>query len=98
MGGAVGRPQRVAVRLDAGQKSRAVIAIAEPTFKHSRQQHRGQSECINYISAIEHNCWVREGIPPNITVSKHPINCNSGAGSIQQGRYHGFLRDGHLVV
>lgn len=44
-----------------------------------------------------HHCWVRTGEPPNVTVGKdgHPT-CSAGAGSIQCGSYHGFLRNGYL--
>lgn len=44
----------------------------------------------------EHKCWVRHGIPPNITVDKNGNTCNAGAGSIQMGSYHGYLRNGFL--
>ncbi len=43
-----------------------------------------------------HHCWVREGIPPCITVGKNGVTCAAGAGSIQAGSYHGFLRNGYL--
>ena len=44
-----------------------------------------------------HHCWIRHGIAPNITVSKEGgPTCSAGAGSIQCGSYHGFLRDGWL--
>lgn len=42
----------------------------------------------------EHKCWVRHGEPPNITVDKNGKTCAAGAGSIQSGDYHGFLRGG----
>jgi hypothetical protein len=42
----------------------------------------------------EHRCWVRHGEPPMITVDKDGLTCAAGAGSIQAGNYHGFLRDG----
>lgn len=45
----------------------------------------------------EHRCWVRHGVPPEITVDKNGNTCSAGAGSIQAGRYHGFLRGGYLV-
>lgn len=45
----------------------------------------------------EHKCWIRHGTVPNITVDKNGKTCSAGAGSIQCGNYHGFLRDGHLV-
>lgn len=41
-----------------------------------------------------HKCWVRHGEPPRITVDKNGATCAAGAGSIQAGSYHGFLRDG----
>lgn len=44
-----------------------------------------------------HKCWCRHGIPPLITVDKNCNSCNAGAGSIQRGNYHGFLRNGELV-
>jgi hypothetical protein len=45
-----------------------------------------------------HHCWPRRGVPPNVDVSKdYGPTCNAGAGSIQCGNYHGFLRDGHLT-
>ncbi|MBS1722756.1 MAG: hypothetical protein JSS66_07115 [Armatimonadetes bacterium] len=44
----------------------------------------------------EHNCWIRHGEAPNITVDKNGHTCAAGGGSILAGTYHGFLRDGHL--
>ena len=43
-----------------------------------------------------HKCWVRHGTAPNITVAKSGNTCAAGAGSIQCGSYHGFLRGGYL--
>lgn len=49
-----------------------------------------------------HRCWVREGVAPNITVSKRGVSCKAGAGSIlthdHKGKasFHGFLRNGYL--
>lgn len=45
----------------------------------------------------EHNCWIRHGAPPNITVDKNGRSCAAGAGSIQTKTWHGFLRNGMLV-
>ena len=42
----------------------------------------------------EHRCWIRHGTPPNVTVDKAGLTCAAGAGSIQCGDYHGFLRNG----
>jgi hypothetical protein len=44
-----------------------------------------------------HRCWVRHGEPPNLTVDKNGVMCSAGAGSIQGGDWHGFLRNGELV-
>lgn len=44
----------------------------------------------------KHHCWVRSGIPPLVTVGKDGPTCSAGAGSIQCGKYHGFLRHGYL--
>ncbi len=49
-----------------------------------------------------HRCWCRHGIPPDLTVDKNPkpgsSTCSAGAGSIQAGDWHGYLRAGYLVV
>jgi hypothetical protein len=45
-----------------------------------------------------HRCWVRHGEPPNITVDKAGVTCSAGAGSIVLPNWHGFLRNGELVV
>lgn len=44
-----------------------------------------------------HRCWVRTGEPPRVTVGKSGVTCSTGAGSIQAGDYHGFLRNGQLT-
>lgn len=48
----------------------------------------------------EHRCWVRHGVPPNVTVDKNGRTCGAGAGSILirrgDGAFHGFLRNGWL--
>jgi hypothetical protein len=46
---------------------------------------------------FEHRCWIRHGEPPAITVDKQGLTCEAGAGSIQTGSWHGYLRDGQLV-
>ncbi len=49
-----------------------------------------------------HRCWCRHGVAPNLTVDKTPepghSTCRAGAGSIQAGSWHGFLRNGYLVT
>lgn len=48
----------------------------------------------------EHYCWVRHGVPPDITIDKNGNTCGCGH-SIDQGpgysNYHGFLTNGFLV-
>lgn len=44
-----------------------------------------------------HHCWIRHGVPPDLTVDKNGPTCQAGAGSIQTGNWHGFLRAGHFV-
>jgi hypothetical protein len=44
----------------------------------------------------DHKCWIRHGEAPDITVDKNGNTCAAGAGSIQCGSYHGFLRNGYL--
>ena len=45
----------------------------------------------------EHRCWVRTGVPPNITAGKGGNTCSAGAGSILCQGWHGFLRNGEFV-
>jgi hypothetical protein len=42
----------------------------------------------------DHKCWCRTGEVPIITVDKNCNTCSAGAGSIQAGDYHGFLKAG----
>lgn len=44
-----------------------------------------------------HRCWIRHGVPPEITVDKQGHTCKAGAGSIMVGKWHGFLKNGYLV-
>lgn len=44
-----------------------------------------------------HQCWVRTGEPPLLTVGKGGETCAAGSGSIDTGGYHGFLRDGEFT-
>lgn len=55
------------------------------------------SLCKGYRDARPHKCWVREGVPPRLTVGKNGVTCGAGAGSILTPKWHGFLRDGKLV-
>lgn len=48
------------------------------------------------VKQEKHHCWILHGTPPNVTADKNGTTCQAGAGSIQAGSYHGFLRDGYL--
>ena len=61
------------------------------------------SRCSNCGSPDDrlHRCWIRTGVPPNITVGKGGNTCNAGAGSIRlswgkAGEYHAMLENGVL--
>jgi hypothetical protein len=58
----------------------------------------GGIECKSWHDARPHKCWVRHGEPPLLTVDKNGDTCGAGAGSIQAGDWHGFLRNGELVI
>jgi hypothetical protein len=45
-----------------------------------------------------HRCWVRHGVPPDLTVDKAGLTCAAGAGSIQTPDWHGYLHNGVLDV
>jgi len=47
-----------------------------------------------------HRCWVRHGNPrcERVTVDKHGLTCQAGAGSILTPNYHGFLQGGVLTA
>lgn len=54
-------------------------------------------KCSGYKDAKPHKCWIRHGEPPLLTVDKDGgPTCGAGAGSIQAGDYHGFLRHGEF--
>ena len=58
----------------------------------------GQASNCTLPEDKEHKCWTRAGEPPNVDVGKgqYGPTCAAGAGSIQAGDYHGFLRHGWL--
>jgi len=58
----------------------------------------GQASNCTRPGDRSHRCWVRHGTPPDLTVDKAGETCSAGAGSIQSGDYHGFLRQGFLVA
>ncbi len=48
----------------------------------------------------EHKCWVRHGKPEDGTlhVDKNGVTCAAGGGSIDTGKWHGFLHNGFLTA
>lgn len=57
----------------------------------------GRASNCGDLEDTKHRCWPRRGRPPHVTVDKSfGPTCSAGAGSIQVGAYHGFLRDGAL--
>jgi hypothetical protein len=56
----------------------------------------GQCSNCTMPNDLTHKCWIRHGVPPEVTVDKNGHTCQAGAGSILAGDYHGFLRGGYL--
>ncbi len=58
----------------------------------------GRASNCTMKSDNEHRCWVRHGDPSqgNLHVDKNGITCSAGAGSIDTGKFHGFLHNGYL--
>jgi hypothetical protein len=50
-----------------------------------------------FVDSRPHQCWVRHGTPPGLTVDKNGITCGAGGGSIATPNWHGFLRNGFLA-
>lgn len=64
------------------------------------REHANSTICTESIyedSNPIHKCWIRKGSMPHIDVSKNGNTCDAGAGSIQIGSYHGFLKNGKLT-
>jgi hypothetical protein len=77
-----------------GPDGRAIICRA-PT-KHDWHIDGPANNCTRPNDEA-HRCWVRHGVPPNLTVDKNGNTCSAGAGSILTPAWHGFLRNGELV-
>lgn len=56
----------------------------------------GRASNCDMKSDFVHKCWVRHGVPPDVTVDKCGVTCGAGAGSIQTSGWHGFLVGGWL--
>ena len=70
--------------------------ICKVPFGHEWMIDGKASNCTMPGDTV-HRCWVRHGVPPNLTVDKNGKTCKAGAGSIQAPKWHGFLRNGMLV-
>lgn len=57
---------------------------------------RRASNCGNPTDRL-HRCWVVEGAPPNVSLTKNGHTCTAGAGSIGHPHWHGFLKGGVLA-
>lgn len=85
------------------QDERENRAFTGPDGKRLFVKTPGGDWCIDWRASNctlpldnEHRCWVRHGVPPEVTVDKNGHTCAAGAGSIVCGHYHGFLRNGYL--
>jgi hypothetical protein len=60
----------------------------------------GRCSNCNLPQDTAHRCWVRHGRPEDGTlhVDKDGLTCSAGAGSIDTGRWHGFLHRGSLSL
>jgi hypothetical protein len=90
-----GRPFR------AGEN--AMIESWGTVSKIDAEGRRGLNSWLTYQASNctlpgdkKHHCWIRHGEVPNLTVDKAGVTCAAGAGSIQAGDYHGFLRNGEF--
>jgi len=76
-----------------------------------QNRHQQPSLCVKTIGGVwnvdspasnctrkgePHDCWVRHGTPPEVTVDKQGDTCGAGSGSIIIGGWHGWLRNGWL--
>lgn len=72
------------------------------TDGRSRVWHMGFEATNCTRKGEDHDCWCVHGEAPVLTVDKQPepgrSTCQAGAGSIATQDWHGFLRDGFLVV
>lgn len=85
---------------DAGwKKQKGADGLAIYVMLPGRQIWFVDGRCSNCSKPTDlvHRCWVRHGIPPEITVDKNGDTCSAGAGSVIVPGWHGFLRNGYLV-
>lgn len=75
-----------------GRHVRVILPTGEPFDCMRRASNCGLPDDTT------HRCWVVHGEPPDITLDKNGHTCVAGAGSIAAGGWHGFLREGLLVL
>ena len=83
----------------AGNCDSPCVNCGQPYHAHTwanKGQNEGPNQCKNYQDARPHQCWIRHGTPPKLTVDKNGVTCGAGAGSILAPGWHGFLTDGEL--
>jgi hypothetical protein len=81
-----------------GRASNCGEECAICSVKYREHTHGSTDDHRFKGSRPTHRCWVRHGVPPNITVDKNGGTCDAGGGSIQTPAWHGFLREGTLVT
>jgi len=70
------------------------LTVVTPSGGHWNTNSRA-SNCTMKADR-QHRCWVVHGMAPKLTVDKEGLTCRAGAGSIQSGKWHGFLTNGIL--
>lgn len=78
-----------------GPDGKALIVICPGN--HAWHVDGKANNCTNPEDKV-HRCWVRHGIPPQVSVDKNGLTCNAGAGSISVPGWHGWLRNGVLTT
>lgn len=76
-------------------------ALCKTCGKQYADHFDKKTPCQNFVplDGDKHRCWCRHGEAPNFTVDKNCTTCSAGAGSIiSPNGWHGFLREGKLVL
>jgi hypothetical protein len=63
---------------------------------YSAHKDLKREQCAGFTDSRPHQCWIRHGAAPLLTVDKAGVTCGAGAGSILVPGWHGFLRNGVL--
>jgi hypothetical protein len=82
-----------------GRASNCDSPCANCRRPYHAHNHATQEQCPQgFKESQPHKCWVRHGVPPELTVDKAGVTCGAGAGSIITDNFHGFLRNGIFVA